>query len=708
MKIPPTNTLIPFFSLLFSGPVLSALVGFGLNPYNIFCASACHWSLLSSPLSCSASIDTPVFIGWAITSNECKANDTAFLTTLAWCLHTKCNQENGYRVSELENFWETQATRDMANFKDKIRFPKPPPKWTYSEALAYVFENGPPNRTMKAGEVLNFTSIVPEKSYVAQMNTAFGVTREQVLGATYGIIILVTGFALPILCTWLYHLPFSSSFVSFLSPRITYPSSWGTYSVRPLPYLIGNAPTVGQAIYIAVFFALNIILMSINYHPFQPHLYYKSESDEIKAYIFYRTGIAAYAILPLLILFSSRNNFLLLWLTNWSHATYLLLHRWVARVFVLHALVHSFLALPLFLPQPAVVSSGYWAWGAVATVLCVVILAASVLPIRRWSYEIFLASHIVLSVIMMVGLWYHVVLWVGVDTWGYETWIYAACAVWFVDRAARAGKVLKQGVRKGRVRELGNGYVRVDVPGVRFGGDGPGLHVYCHFPMLSLWRPWENHPFSVVPTSMWVVKGEQGGKDGRTSGDSSPSASKESGKGVEVEVVDVEKQHGGLGKVSGNMGITLLIKKGSGMTTHLKATEGLWTLLDGPYRNASTTEIRRCDRLLLIGGGIGITSLLPWIASHPNVKLYWSVKESAKCLVEEVERVLVGVEKEVRIGKRLHIVDLLAQEVETGYKRIGVVVSGPGGLCDDVRAAVVAAERKGGTEFELDVDAYSW
>jgi hypothetical protein len=29
-------------------------------------------------------------------------------------------------------------------------------------------------------------------------------------------------------------------------------------------------------------------------------------------------------------------------------------------------------------------------------------------------------------------------------------------------------------------------------------------------------------------------------------------------------------------------------------------------------------------------------------------------------------------------------------------------------LCDDVKAAVVAAERKGKAVFELEIDAYSW
>ena len=37
-----------------------------------------------------------------------------------------------------------------------------------------------------------------------------------------------------------------------------------------------------------------------------------------------------------------------------------------------------------------------------------------------------------------------------------------------------------------------------------------------------------------------------------------------------------------------------------------------------------------------------------------------------------------------------------------------VVTCGPGGLCDDVRAAVVAAAKRGPTVFELEEDAYSW
>lgn len=46
--------------------------------------------------------------------------------------------------------------------------------------------------------------------------------------------------------------------------------------------------------------------------------------------------------------------------------------------------------------------------------------------------------------------------------------------------------------------------------------------------------------------------------------------------------------------------------------------------------------------------------------------------------------------------------------MNSGWRKVGVVVSGPGGLCDDVRAAVAAAGRKGNTVFKLEVNAYSW
>jgi ferredoxin-NADP reductase len=145
------------------------------------------------------------------------------------------------------------------------------------------------------------------------------------------------------------------------------------------------------------------------------------------------------------------------------------------------------------------------------------------------------------------------------------------------------------------------------------------------------------------------------------------------------------------------------------MSKSLEAHDMLLILLDGPYPNNPTESVLRCDRLLLIGGGIGITGLLPWANSHSNAKLCWSVKETVECLVQAMDEVLGGIsEKDVRVGQRLDVRALLSQEVQSGWSKIGIVACGPGGLCDDVRAAVAAAEKKEKTIFELQVHAYSW
>ena len=138
----------------------------------------------------------------------------------------------------------------------------------------------------------------------------------------------------------------------------------------------------------------------------------------------------------------------------------------------------------------------------------------------------------------------------------------------------------------------------------------------------------------------------------------------------------------------------------------LKSPSRLLTLLDGQY---SSSEILKCDHILLIGGGIGITALVPWIHAHPNVKLAWSVKSSAEALVHEMDILLKDMaEKEIVVGQRLNIEEMLRSEAQAGYRKLGVIVCGPGGMCDEVRARVARLGRGGDTMFELEVDSFSW
>jgi uncharacterized membrane protein len=180
------------------------------------------------------------------------------------------------------------------------------------------------------------------------------------------IVALVAG--LPIVLKYVSESPFALTILDTARPYLVWPSTIGTYQVRPLPYFLGNAPTVGQGIYIALFLIVNIVLSAIEYEPRLPSSLDDPERRGVKAYVLYRCGAFALSLFPVVILFSSRNN-VLLWLTNWSHSTYLLLHQWVGRLFALYAILHSILGLMVYVNRQHRV----WAWsiwGAIATVTC--------------------------------------------------------------------------------------------------------------------------------------------------------------------------------------------------------------------------------------------------------------------------------------------------------------------------------------------------
>ena len=424
------------------------------------------------------------------------------------------------------------------------------------------------------------------------------------------------------------------------------------------------------------------------------------------AYVLYRTGALAYMIAPLIWLFAGRNN-ILLWTTNWSRSTFLLLHRWVARIFKLQVLLHSIVAVILYKDEGTyakAVKSPYWIWGIVATLCCVLLTFGSGRYVRDSAYEFFLLKHIVLSAILIVGCWYHaydLYKYLG----GYEDWVIAISVIWIFDRLGRVLRIVIAGPRRAKVTALNEGYVRIDIPGIRWGHQ-PGKHVYVYFPTLHPFTPWENHPFSLLQTALLEPSHTRLDSDYKNQ-----TSIERPNDHHDVEKINAVKQNAKevMQNARPDISLTLYIRKSTGTTKNLAAVNNLLTFIEGPYPSNSTSQVLQCNRLLLIGGGIGITGILPFVNNHWNVKLAWSVKESARCLVEDLQGALSGVaDKEISVGNRLNVKQLLREEVEAGWERVGVVVCGPSGLCDDVRATVVAAGKLGKTEFELEVEAYSW
>ncbi|KAI1360843.1 ferric-chelate reductase [Xylaria arbuscula] len=676
-------------SVASTGPVpvsKSGLAGVsGFKFYDPYCGHGCFRSFSPFVLSCSSTLSP----GGHTTDSEiahdlaeCRGASYPFLSSIAWCVHLYCSKN--VLNSTIEKFWETEITGDV----DVL------PKWSYGEVLASI--TNPPTVVL-----LPTAALTTYENWKITADTLFFFFRETVLESYFGLSILLTAFGLPLILTWLEYLPFMSSLLRLTKPWI-YPAVFRAYHDQPLPFYLGNLPTVGQSLYITILVVLNVVFLAAGYktsYPKQAFQWYNNRYQELLAYFMWRTGVLAFCQMPVLFLFSSRNN-ILLWLTNWSHSTYMLLHRWVARLFLFQTLLHSVFALVLYKNTGSYTTSSvtaWWIWGIVATIASVAIVLTSILIIRLKAYELFLITHIILAIICVVGCWYHVFIMYE-NTFGYETWLYAAIAVWFVDRVLRVGRLLGAGIKRSRVSQIGSTVSRIDIPGIY--GLQPGRCVfYVYFPTLNPFRPWENHPFSAIPTAM--LGPQSGDIIYKTEDDERASPLVAASGGAPANVAFT------------NSGLTLFIRKQAGTTNLLDKIHepGLVTLLEGPYPAISTKAVLESDRLLLIGGGIGITALVPFLKCHPNVRLLYSVKATDECLLESLSAVLNQVkEKEISVGQRLDFTSLLRDEANLGWPRIGIVVCGPVGMCDHIRAITVRLGRAkaGQCTFELQVDTFSW
>lgn len=539
----------------------------------------------------------------------------------------------------------------------------------------------------------------------------------------------------------LQNLPYGRATTHWLSAKYLHPALWRGHVVQPVAKVF-NPPTLGQGWYIGFMIVFTTVFAYVETHVQYPNTWWDTATEQAQVIIGNRAGCISLALMPVTILFAGRNNFLL-WITGWSHSTYLLMHRWVARLCVLHAVLHSLIWLAVYVTQGRDVEKEqkelYWIWGAVATVAGVVILLAS--QARRYYYEIFLITHILLVVFFIAGVWYHLE-YLYKRYWGYEAWIYACAAVWFFDRLLRVWRTVKNGAKDAHIIEIGQEIVRIDIPAIRW-STAPGQHAYIFLPALRKWAPWENHPFSVIPTVMLKPRPDLAKDTQRASitpvqslierpeiepapaSDTTPSSSSNS----THKDLDLEKSHPSPALHSAHTGhshnhnhsrprlagddyttkgITLYIRRQTGLTASFLASHSrLSSVLDGPYKDSYNSSILNVDRLIIIAGGIGITAVLPFAPYHSNSILHWGMRQAQREMIGELEHGM-PVERNVVVGERINVREAIEREVRDGWKLIGVVVCGPGGMCDDVRKEVVRLGRMTTVRFELDVEAFNW
>lgn len=219
-----------------------------------------------------------------------------------------------------------------------------------------------------------------------------------------------------------------------------------------------------------------------------------SKSANIGRKIADRTGIMALFLVPELILFAGRNNFLQ-WVSGWSYSRFNLLHRWVSRLMTMFSFLHGvgmyynaigIGKLELRNAKP------YVRWGYVALVAACILCFHSLMVFRRKQYELFLAVHIVMAVFFLAGMWLHA----GSADQGYVQWGYAAAAVWCFDRAVRIFRLAAFGVRTAQVQLIAGETLRVTVSRPGYWKPFPGCHAFIHFLRPSCF--WQSHPFTIV------------------------------------------------------------------------------------------------------------------------------------------------------------------------------------------------------------------
>ena len=541
------------------------------------------------------------------------------------------------------------------------------------------------------------------------------------------IVAVAAAVALPIFLSLLQFLPLPSSTVSKLYATAVDAPLFRTYHAVPVLGL-GFIPTRGQALFITYIWIVNIVGCAVGYELVMPSAWFSTRELQLVAFISNRTGVLALANLVVVVLFSSRNN-LLLYLTTWKHSTYLLVHRWIAFICTLQACIHSALYVQFYLWEGGAAAHAaqskelYWIWGIIATLSLTLLLPISLLPIRKRFYELFLASHIALSILAIAGSLLHIYYRFGWQ-WGYEVWIWIVVGVWGLDRAlARPLRLARNGIRKAHIRSVGESgeYIRIDIPGVEVTG-----HAYLYFPGLT-WKVWENHPFSVGAVAT-LSDGEnitetKAGSDSDSDAVSSsiPSSSSSSTRGSVFYV-----------RVMSGQTIDLAKHVGRSLTVLVEGSYGHSSILSKHQLGEQTLDY---PNLILVAGGVGVTAVLPLIDKARRVmplgrtKVLWGVRSEGRGLVKDVERLLgvqakphIETEKEegstktarwgdadvlISIGDRLDIPALLQKEIGLVRGGTTVVVCGPAAMADEVRSSVGRLVH-GGADVRFVEESFVW
>ena len=373
-----------------------------------------------------------------------------------------------------------------------------------------------------------------------------------------------------------------------------------------------------------------------------------------------RCGTLAVSNMIPLVVMAGRNNPLIA-LLNIPFDTFNLLHRWFGRIVIALAIVHVTCELTsMSVSGGKMHETGYNVflsliraerfilWGFIAFLSLLTILVTTPSFIRHAFYETFLHVHIALVALILAALYIHLgdlphhllLVKIIVSFWAVERFI-RLCSLLY--RNVPLPGVRSNGSTRALVELLPGRALRVTLQVARPWRFQPGQHVYLYLPTVGLWT---SHPFSVA----W-----SGHSDFFSTGISLPYSSSDLEKGTATATtqshsptISNSSHHRILPTTTTTLSgansttahtqtytLILLARSPSGLTGRLyskcQATPHsrlvLPAFIEGPYSGPTSPRtgngLTSYGTLLLIGGGIGITSILPHLRSllthyHPN------------------------------------------------------------------------------------------
>ncbi|KAH6625641.1 ferric-chelate reductase-like protein [Boeremia exigua] len=522
---------------------------------------------------------------------------------------------------------------------------------------------------------------------------------------------------------------------------ITVPAAFGDRCSRPLGWC--TIPPRAQTLTIAAFVLLNTVLCCADYRLTEDNLYWPEKSNQLLRYVSDRTGIISLANFPLVWLFGMRND-VLMWLTGWGFGTYNAFHRWAARIATLQAVVHSIgYTVMIWNSGGFIEFMGYWKkhyfWnGELATIAMCCLLAFSFYGIRRAHYEIFLVTHIVLSIAALWSMYYHVEIFTNGE---WNIFIWPCLFIWIFDRVLRIGRILAFDWRFWNTKatvsyDPASNLVRMDVPMPRNRvAPKPGTYYYIYVLNDPLYIH-QNHPFTLA----YVSSPEDNEQIPLSPVSSRPSTHRaNSTSSSESDALLAPKR-----KESSAPSMVYLIRPYDGFTSRLKKhclsrPKTLRVNIEGPYGHS--VPLRDYSNVLFIVGGTGIAVPLSHLAHLlspesrvQSVKIVWAVREHAflASMLKEY-RTLLGDERcdlevhvtqdvghkddipnqtprgvSIVVGRPNVRLSIEAAAEDAGQASLAIVACGPARMADEARKASVQMLANGFRGVEYFEESFKW